>query len=58
VSAKTPNSYIKYLNDRNYDYILAGEIRVDFKKAFENTHKPIVIKLFFIKLSNYKRLLI
>ena len=39
VSAKTQNSYINYLNDRNYEYILAGDIKVDFKKAFDELQK-------------------
>ena len=35
VSRKTPADYLEYLDKRNYDYIMAGDIRVDYKKAFE-----------------------
>jgi len=35
VSKKTPKSYIKYLKDRHYDIIVAGEDRVDIKQALE-----------------------
>lgn len=34
ISAKTPISYVKYLEERKYDYLIAGEVKVDFKKAF------------------------
>lgn len=35
VSKKTPKRYIKYLKERNYDCILSGKEKIDFKKAFE-----------------------
>ena len=35
ISKKTPQSYINYLNERQYDLISAGEDHVDYKKAFE-----------------------
>ena len=35
VSKATPKSYLKYLRDRNYDFINVGEDYVDYAKAFE-----------------------
>ncbi len=35
VSASTPKSYMEYLNERNYDFIVAGDDHVDYVKAFE-----------------------
>lgn len=35
VSETTPQAYIDYLKERNYDFIVAGEDHVDYKKAFE-----------------------
>ena len=35
VSAATPASYLNYLKERNYDYILAGGDHVDYAEAFE-----------------------
>ncbi len=35
ISKKTPKSYLKYLKDRHYDLIVAGEDRVDIKLALE-----------------------
>lgn len=33
VSEKTPKEHLDYLNQRDYDFILAGEDKIDFKKA-------------------------
>lgn len=35
VSEKTPLSYINYLRERNYEYVVAGEEHVDYKRALE-----------------------
>jgi 2,5-diamino-6-(ribosylamino)-4(3H)-pyrimidinone 5'-phosphate reductase len=35
VSTATPQSYLDYLSERNYDFIVAGEDHVDYAKAFE-----------------------
>jgi 2,5-diamino-6-(ribosylamino)-4(3H)-pyrimidinone 5'-phosphate reductase len=34
VSTSTPKSYLEYLSERNYDFIVAGEDYVDYAKAF------------------------
>nr|WP_321429897.1 dihydrofolate reductase family protein [uncultured Methanolobus sp.] len=35
ISEKTPLSYINYLRERNYEYVITGEEYVDYKKALE-----------------------
>lgn len=35
VSERTPESYINYLRERNYEYVVAGEEHVDYEKALE-----------------------
>lgn len=35
VSESTPKSYLEYLGERNYDYIIAGNNHVDYAKALE-----------------------
>lgn len=35
MSATTPESYLAYLRERNYDFIVAGDDHVDYHKAFE-----------------------
>ncbi len=35
VSKQTPNAYLTYLSERNYDYIVAGDDHVDFHAALE-----------------------
>jgi 2,5-diamino-6-(ribosylamino)-4(3H)-pyrimidinone 5'-phosphate reductase len=35
VSASTPESYLEYLRERNYDLIVAGDDHVDYAKALE-----------------------
>jgi 2,5-diamino-6-(ribosylamino)-4(3H)-pyrimidinone 5'-phosphate reductase len=34
-SGKTPSSYLKYLEEREYDYIVAGKEHIDYPKALE-----------------------
>ncbi len=34
-SKKTPKSYLDYLKERNYDFILAGDDHVNYRKALE-----------------------
>jgi 2,5-diamino-6-(ribosylamino)-4(3H)-pyrimidinone 5'-phosphate reductase len=34
-TVETPASYLAYLKERNYTTIIAGEIKVDFQKAFK-----------------------
>lgn len=35
VSESTPQSYLEFLRERNYDYIVAGDEHVDYAKALE-----------------------
>lgn len=35
ISVETPESYIEYLEERNYKYYVCGEVKVDFKVAFQ-----------------------
>lgn len=35
VSKTTPQTYLNYLKERNYDFIICGEDHVDYRKAFE-----------------------
>jgi 2,5-diamino-6-(ribosylamino)-4(3H)-pyrimidinone 5'-phosphate reductase len=35
VSESTPKDYLEYLEERNYEYVVAGKDRVDFGEAFE-----------------------
>ncbi len=35
VAVDTPPDYLKYLEERNYTYLIAGEKKVDFRSAFE-----------------------
>ena len=35
VSRSTPQSYLEYLRERNYDYIVTGDDHVDYAKALE-----------------------
>jgi 2,5-diamino-6-(ribosylamino)-4(3H)-pyrimidinone 5'-phosphate reductase len=44
ISKKTPQSYIEYLKERNYDYILTGEDHVDLKSALEKLYKNYNVK--------------
>lgn len=44
VSEKTPQDYLKHLEERNYDFQVAGKERVDFKKAFEILEKEYGMK--------------
>ncbi len=39
VSLQTPTSYLDYLNERNYTYLIAGEVKVDFKNAIQQLHQ-------------------
>ncbi|MFP4469866.1 MAG: dihydrofolate reductase family protein [Bacteroidales bacterium] len=39
VSVETPAEYIDYLREREYGYIVAGEVKVDLKIAFERLHE-------------------
>ncbi|MGE5613444.1 MAG: RibD family protein [Bacillota bacterium] len=38
VSESTPKSYLDYLSERNYDYIIAGSDHVDYAKALETLY--------------------
>jgi len=39
VSQETPQSYLKYLADRSYDFIVSGVVKVDFEKAIGELQK-------------------
>jgi 2,5-diamino-6-(ribosylamino)-4(3H)-pyrimidinone 5'-phosphate reductase len=45
VSEKTPEPYINYLKERNYDFIRAGADRVDIKQALEIANERYGFKL-------------
>ncbi|MDM7919745.1 MAG: RibD family protein [Methanosarcina sp.] len=45
VSDKTPEPYINYLKERNYDFIRAGPDRVDVRKALEIANERYGFKL-------------
>lgn len=45
VSTSTPKSYIEYIKERNYDFIVAGENNVDYAKAFEVYTKSTTVEL-------------
>jgi 2,5-diamino-6-(ribosylamino)-4(3H)-pyrimidinone 5'-phosphate reductase len=45
VSEKTPEPYINYLKERNYDFIRAGASRVDVKQALEIANERYGFKL-------------
>lgn len=38
VSKATPGSFLEYLRQRSFDYIVAGEDHVDYRLAFEELH--------------------
>jgi 2,5-diamino-6-(ribosylamino)-4(3H)-pyrimidinone 5'-phosphate reductase len=40
-TAQTPDHYLQYLKERNYTTIIAGDVKVDFKNAFDQLHKII-----------------
>lgn len=44
-SEKTPESYINYLKERNYDFIRAGADRVDIRQALEIANEKYGFKL-------------
>lgn len=35
ISKTTPVDYIQYLDERNYDYYITGEIKINLKKSFD-----------------------
>ena len=43
-SKATPKSYIDYLKERNYDFIVAGEDHVDYRLALEELNRRFDIK--------------
>lgn len=45
VSEKTPEGYINYLKERNYDFIRAGADRVDVRQALEIANERYGFKL-------------
>lgn len=45
VSEKTPEAYINYLKERNYDFIRAGPDRVDIRQALEIANERYGFKL-------------
>lgn len=45
VSEKTPEPYLNYLKERNYDYIQTGAERVDIRKALEVASERYGFKL-------------
>jgi 2,5-diamino-6-(ribosylamino)-4(3H)-pyrimidinone 5'-phosphate reductase len=45
VSKRTPQSYLKHLEERNYDYIVVGDDHVDLKAALEELNKRYKVKV-------------
>ena len=39
VSLETPQSYLDYLDKRNYTYLIAGEAKVDYKNAIQQLNQ-------------------
>ncbi|WP_406656395.1 RibD family protein [Methanolobus sp. ZRKC2] len=52
VSEETPRSYIDYLQERNYEYIVSGKEQVDYKKALEICRKRYDFKRVVIDSGN------
>ncbi len=48
VSKKTPKSYLKYLTDNDYDYIVTGEDFVDYKQALQILEEDYSVKSILI----------
>lgn len=44
VSKRTPKSYIDYLKERNYDFILTGKDHVDYRKALKILNERYNVK--------------
>jgi 2,5-diamino-6-(ribosylamino)-4(3H)-pyrimidinone 5'-phosphate reductase len=44
VAEQTPCDYIKYLKERNYDFLIAGKTKVDLKRALELIAKKYAAK--------------
>ncbi len=44
ISKTTPKTYIEYLEQRNYDYIVAGARQVDLRLALEELNKRFGVK--------------
>ncbi len=44
ISKNTPSGYVNYLEERNYDYIISGENKVDFNHAFDVLYSKYNIK--------------
>jgi len=44
ISQKTPSTYIKYLNERNYDYFIVGKEKVNLKEAFDLLSNKFQVK--------------
>jgi len=44
ISQKTPSTYIKYLNERNYDYFIVGKEKVNLKEAFDILSNKFQVK--------------
>ena len=45
VTSKTPDSYISYLDSRNYTYILSGEVNVNFRNVFELLNQKVPFEI-------------
>lgn len=39
VSRSTPRSFLQYLQERNFDYVVAGDDHVDYRSAFEELNR-------------------
>ena len=57
VSKDTPDSFLRYLNERDYDFIQTGKKHVDYKKALEILEQKYAVKTVLIdsggKLNSY-----
>ncbi len=48
VSETTPADYLTYLNERNYDYLVAGQDQVDLKLALEKLNSHYNVDIVFV----------
>lgn len=48
ISTKTGKDYIEYLEQRNYDYMIAGDEHVDFERAFEQLNRKYAVSTILV----------
>ncbi len=48
ISRKTSGDFINYLKERNYDYLICGDIRVNLKKAYDALTEKYKISIIMV----------